>query len=284
MRTKTIIFALANARTGTLFLHQLFRANVIGCDSRHEPYTDWGNPTLFGRAIDDASAGRLDRIRLLLAKKRSHIEGLPGSVYVETSHAFLKSSYVAALEFFPGMRLIHPVRDPFKCIKSDAYREQWMARLHLPFYFYKGSDGARHFSWALTGREGIFRTFDLPRLTLLQRYLIQWIEIENRAMRFLEEHGLQERCFTLQSPRDLNDASRIQEMFRFFQVQTRYATPRLSGRKNKNVGNRNELTADEEAACTSVLTRIAPEHLRIFDREPYAGCDWMPRFRRCAGS
>ncbi|HET7625886.1 MAG TPA: hypothetical protein VFM25_11540, partial [Verrucomicrobiae bacterium] len=130
---KQAIFTLSSARSGTLFLRAVFRHNVRDCVTRHEPFFDWGNPTLFGRAIYDAYAGRIDNIRGLLAKKRRYIERLPGKFYLESSHAFLKSAHIAALEFFPDMRLIHLVRDPLKVAKSEAWREECRRRFHAPF-------------------------------------------------------------------------------------------------------------------------------------------------------
>ncbi|HSU57121.1 MAG TPA: hypothetical protein VLT36_23975, partial [Candidatus Dormibacteraeota bacterium] len=189
---KQVIFTLCSARSGTLFLRDLFRKNIPDCDSRHETFFDRGNPTMLGPAIYDACAGRVDNIRALLEKKRDYIEKLPGRVYLESSHAFLKSAYLAALEFFPEMRLIHLIRDPLKVSKSEAYREEWRRRVHAPFHYYRGDDGRRHFYWSLTMNEPIFRHLDVESLSLFQRYLVQWIEVENRAMEFLERHALQE--------------------------------------------------------------------------------------------
>src|SRR5579872_6170322 len=141
---QTTIFTLTSARSGTLHLRHLFQNNLKDCASRHEPFFDWGNPTLFGPAIYDAHAGRWDRIRERLAAKRAYIGRLRGKVYLESSHAFLKSAYVAALEFFPEMRLIHLIRDPLKVAKSEAYRENWRRRVHAPFHFYTGDDHQRH--------------------------------------------------------------------------------------------------------------------------------------------
>src|SRR5581483_9177855 len=68
-----VIFTLASARSGTLYLRNLFQNNLKDCVCRHEPFFDWGNPTLFGPAIYDAYAGRWDRIRERLANKRAYI-------------------------------------------------------------------------------------------------------------------------------------------------------------------------------------------------------------------
>jgi hypothetical protein len=276
---KRIFFTLASARSGTLFLRDLFRNNVLDCASRHEPFFDWGNPTLFGPAIYDAFAGRMDRIRTRLAKKRAYIERLPKSIYLESSHAFLKSAYVAALEFFPDLRLIHLVRDPLRVAHSETYRQQWRERVHAPFHFYTGDDGRRHFCWALTGNEEIFQHFDGMQLSLFQWYLIQWIEIENRAMKFLDQHQLHDRCFTLHSSADLNNESKIQAMFDFFELPT--VTPGrvfMGGRRNKSIGHRALVTLENERECDEVLERMPTRYLEIFTFEPYRNFSWSSRF------
>lgn len=270
---KRTFFTLTSARSGTLCLRDLFRNNVPDCACRHEPFYDWGNPTLFGPAIYDAYAGRLDRVRARLAKKRGYVERLRQSVYLESSHAFLKSLYVAALEFFPDLRLIHLVRDPLYVAKSEAWREEWRERIHAPFHFYVGDDHRLHFCWALTGNERIFQHFDRQRLSLFQWYLIQWIEIENRAMRFLEDNQLRDRCFTLHCS-DLNNASRIREMFEFFELPTAHERIIPGGSHNRIIGHRTVVTAEDERQCEEILNRMPDHYLEIFRREPYTGFQW----------
>ncbi len=281
---KTAIFTLSSARSGTLYLKHLFQNNVPGCACRHEPFFDWGNPTLFGPAIYDAYAGRIDRIRARLEKKRKYIENLRASWYLESSHAFLKSVYVSALDVFPDLRLVHLIRDPLKVAKSEAYREMWRRRVHAPFHFYRGDDGQRHFCWALTGNEPLFHHFDRSRLTLFQWYLIQWVEIENRAIRFLDEHQLHGRCFTLHSPRDLNDPGRIRALFDFFGLPTRSPNILLGGRKNRSIGRRStEITPEDERAFADVLRQLPAACLEIFHRPPYSLFEWSRRFQRASG-
>lgn len=279
---KRILFTLASARSGTLYLCDLFRNNVADCASRHEPFFDWGNPTLFGPAIYDAYAGHLDRIRARLAKKRAYIDNLPESVYIESSHAFLKSAYVAALEFFPAMRLIHLVRDPLYVAKSEAYRQEWRRRVHAPFHFYKGNDGCPHFCWALTGNEEIFQHFCDRRLSLFQWYLIQWIEIENRAMQFLDTNELHGRCFTLHSCRDLNDASKIKAMFEYLELPLVHSRVVLGGRRNKSTGYRTLITPEDEHECDEIIAQMPGRYLEIFSREPFCEFEWSTRFRRAS--
>ncbi|MGH7972064.1 MAG: hypothetical protein ACREIC_25405 [Limisphaerales bacterium] len=261
---KLTLFTLSSARSGTLYLKHLFQNNIPDCVCRHEPFFDWGNPTLFGRAIYDAHAGRHDRVRSLLEKKRRYIERLPGRVYVESSHAFLKSAYVAALDVFPELRLIHLIRDPVAVARSEAYREDWRRRVHAPFHFYRGDDGRRHFVWALTGNEEIFRTFESERLTLFQWYLIEWIEIENRAISFLNRRQLHQRCYTLHVPSELNDARCVESMFRFFGLAPRQPQISFAGRKNRSLGYSRGVGPPEDDQCAAVLERLPPRHLDIF--------------------
>lgn len=271
---KPVFFTLTSARSGTLCLRDLFRNNAAGCACRHEPFFDSGNPTLFGPAIYDAYAGRLDRIRARLAKKQNYIERLREPIYLESSHAFLKATHVAALEFFPELRLIHLVRDPLYVAKSEAWRQEWRRRIRAPFHFYLGDDNRRHFCWALTGNEEIFRHFDSVRLSLFQWYLIQWIEIENRAMRFLDEHDLRDRCFTLHCS-DLNDLNKVQEMFDFFALPVAHKHIVPGGSHNRIIGHRTVVTPEDERQRDEI-TRQLPEHyLEIFRQEPYSQFPWI---------
>jgi hypothetical protein len=276
---KKIIFTLAEARSGTLYLRNLFRLNARDCDCRHETFFDFGNPTMFGPAIYDAYAGRFRKIHARLEKKRRYIQKLPGSIYCESSHAFLKSAYTAALDFFPNLQLVHLVRNPLKVAASEAYREFWRRKLHAPFHFYKGDDGKRHFAWALTGNEEIFQNFGAKELTLFQWYLLQWIEIENRAMNFLNENNLRDRCFTLDSPHDLNDAIKIREMFDFLNIETKQPQIIFGGRKNKSIGYFAPAVTQHESEFQSVLERLPERYLKIFDDLPYSRFNWSGLFK-----
>lgn len=279
---KRIFFTLASARSGTLFLRGVFQNNVRDCDCRHEPFFDWGNPTLFGPAIYDAYAGRHEKIKERLQKKKRYIERLPGNVYLESSHAFLKSIHVAALDVFPNLELIHVIRDPIRVARSEAYREDWRRRVHAPFHFYKGDDGKKHFCWALTGNEEIFQQLGNLRLTLFQWYVVQWIEIENRAMSFLQQNNLHDRCHVLHSPRDLNDANKIRAMLEFFDLPLTNECIVLSGRRNQSIGYKAVDSAEEQEQFDQVLSRMPERYLEIFRREPYSNFGWSSRLRRAS--
>lgn len=273
------IFTLASARSGTCYLSSLFQNNVHNCVCRHEPFFDWGNPAMFGPAIYDASVGRLDRIRHLLARKRNYIARLRAKAYLESSHAFLKSVYLAALEYFPELRLVHLVRDPLMAAKSEAQRIH--QRRHAPFHHYCGDDGRRHFYWSLTGNEEIYQNYDLARLSLFQKSLIEWIEIENRAMRFLDRHRLHDRCFTLDSPHDLNARPRIRALFDFLGLETRHLGIVLGGCRNES-RQPPVIQNEDQRELEDVLERMPDYYLEIFRREPYTRFRWCGRFRSAA--
>src|SRR5437762_13100269 len=207
------VFTLSSGRSGTHFLYQLIKRNACDCVARHETYGF--NPSMFGRPIYDYAIGERERTRSLLARKRRIAQRCQAAAYVETSHALLKSWPDLAAEYFPQSKFIHLIRDPLKVAKSEADREQLIKRLHVPLCHYRGGDSKRYFLWSLTGLEPIFQHFDVAKLTRLQWYVIQWIDIENRAMRFLSKFGKHADCFTLHWPVDLNDAARVGAMFEF---------------------------------------------------------------------
>ncbi|MCZ6571867.1 MAG: hypothetical protein ACE10D_13505 [Planctomycetota bacterium] len=277
MRT---VFALASGRSGTRFLAGLFRRNVSrDCLVRHEPYLDPGNPTLFGRPIEDHVRGDHEAIRRLLRKKKRAIQRHAPRTYVETSHAFLKSWYDLAPEFFPDLKLVHLIRDPLRTAASEAQRERLIHRVLLPLRNYRGSDGRRYFRWALTGREPIFAAYRNLDLGLFQRYVVQWIEIENRAMDFLDRFDKHGDCFTLHCPEDLNDPERVGALFAFLGLEPAGGRVVIEGSKNVIPFFPTRVTDGHHELLRRVVGATPPRFLEIFDREPYCSAPWIERLR-----
>jgi hypothetical protein len=268
----TTIFTLASGRSGTHYLSELVRRNARDCAVRHETYGC--NPSMFGRPIYDRAVGRQTRTRALLERKRWIIERSRARAYVETSHAFLKSWSHLACEFFPRLKLVHLVRDPLEVAKSEAYREALLKRLRIPFCHYRAADGHRYFLWSLTGLEPIFKDFDVSGLTRLQWYLIQWIEIENRAMQLLDDFGKGAGCFTLHSPHDLNNIDRVSAMLDFLELPRRHSQVVLAGRRNKN-WRATAVTDDDRRLAEHVWRNIPSHYLAIFRREPFRSFPWI---------
>ncbi len=265
------VFTLSSGRSGTHFLYQLIRRNARDCAARHETYGL--NPSMFGRPIYDYAIGKRERTRSLLDKKRRIVERARTMAYVETSHAFLKSWPDLAVEHFPQSKFVHLIRDPLKVAKSDADREQLIKQFHAPFCHYRGADGKRYFLWSLTGLEPVFQHFEDFQLTRFQWYVIQWIEIENRAMRFLNDFDKHADCFTLHAPTELNDAGRVAELFDFLGLKQRDPRIVVGGRRNANW--RKTVTNDEDRnQFADIVRAMPPKYLEIFCSEPYASLPW----------
>jgi hypothetical protein len=274
--TVLTIFTLASGRSGTHFLYQLFRRNAADCCCRHEPYGF--NPSMFGRPIYDLAVGDMAAIRRLAERKALIISRCGKPVYVETSHAFLKSWSDLAAELFPDLKLVHLVRDPLKVAKSESNRHEWLDWFHFPLRNYRGGDGRPYPRWALTTFEPIYQHFGGKKLSLFQRYVIQWIEIENRAMRFLDKFKKHADCITLQSPHELNDSKRVREMFDFLGLALRRPTIDLGGWQNRNP--RPTVIADHEREeFAQVVARLPASELAIFHKEPYVGMPFLDCLR-----
>jgi hypothetical protein len=274
------IFTLASGRSGTHFLYQLFSRNAADCRAVHEPYV-W-NPSMFGRPIYDLAVGDIAAIRRLAERKARIIRRCGRPTYAETSHAFLKSWSNVAGELFPEAKFVHLVRDPLKVAKSEANRHAWLNAFHFPFRNYRGGDGRAYPRWALTTLEPIYRDVgETPVLTLFQRYVVQWIEIENRAMRFLDKFQKHAECITRESPHELNNAQRVREMFDFLGVRLSRHELDFGGRQNRNpqptvIGDR------EQAEFAAIVARLPARYLEIFSREPYVRMPACESLRRVA--
>ncbi len=265
------VFTLSSGRSGTHFLYQLLKRNARDCVARHETY-GW-NPSMFGRPIYDYAVNQRERTRKLLQRKRRIVDRCGASAYVETSHAFLKSWHDLAEEFFPQSKFVHLIRDPLKVAKSEADRERLIKGFHIPLCHYRGGDGKKYFLWSLTGLEPIFRHFAKAKLTRLQWYVIQWIEIENRAMQFLSEFRKQADCFTLHSPVELNDQVRVAALFDFLGLKSRGSQIIIRGRRNTN-WRPTVITQEDRRQFGDVIRSVPPASLEIFRNEPYVSLPW----------
>jgi hypothetical protein len=272
MRT---VFTLTSGRSGTHYLNEFLRANTRECVSMHEPYFD--SPTLFGRWIYARHIGDTAGIRHQLEIKSKRIARYAPKVYVETSHAFLKTYWDLAPEYFPDLSVIHVVRDPLKVARSEAQRFEAYNRWYLPMCFYTGCDGKRYPRWSLTGLERIFRHFQPYELTLFQKLLVQWIEIENRAMKFLDQFDMHKKCFFLHSTPDLNDPTKLRKLIEFIGVPQRFDQlrfPQTKKARNVNPGEFRLSPEQEQTQAEAVVQRLPAKYFEIFRRKPYAALPW----------
>jgi hypothetical protein len=231
---------------------------------------------MFGPAVYAHASGDQQYLRTLLERKRRAIMRHAPKVYVETSHAFLKSWYDLAPEYFPNTSAVHLVRHPFKVAKSFVNREAFLRRYRVPFTHYKARDGKCYFYWSLTGTEPIFRCFDAARLSRFQWYLLEWIEVENRAARFLDSVGSRGTCVHLRVPEDINDPNQLRAMLERLELRSRSHELDLSGFKNATPGAPTIVTSQDLQEASELLDQLPCEYLDVFGTEPYANCDWAP--------
>jgi len=270
------VFTLASGRSGTMSLYEMLRLNAPACTVVHEPSIwDRRNPGMFGRPIYDCAVNNTGPIRKLLATKRRTIERMGSPLYVETSHAFLKSYWELAPEFFPNMKVLHLVRRPLEVARSEANREAYMNKWHTPVRNYWGRDWRSYARWALTGLEPIFQAFAGKSLTLFQRYVIQWIEVENRAMAFLQRFKMSDRCLMLHTPGDLNDPQTVHRVLQFLGLDAPHAGPILPGVQNVSPGLPTIIGDTERDEFRAVIEHMPDEYLSIFRSAPYAGLPWI---------
>lgn len=275
------IFALTSGRSGTRFLSDVLRKNVANAYCCHEPYLRPWNPNGFGLPIYHHFVGNSAPIERLAERKARFIRGGRSEYYIETSHAFLKSFADAAVNVLPEMKLIHLVRDPLKTARSEANRQLEADRVRLPFRRYRCPDGRRLFRWSLTGDEPIFSHFRGTKLSLFQWYLVQWIEIENRAMSFLRRHGKETDCFTMESPRDLNSHARLMEMMEFFDLKPHSPQLSLEAGHNQTPGKKTSISDQEVKQARLVIEQLPANVLEIFEKEPYASLASCDILRSC---
>jgi hypothetical protein len=267
------LFCLASGRSGTHFLYEILRRNTRGVVCRHEPY--FWNPSMFGRPIYDHAVGDEAAVRKVAERKRRSIERYSrGSGYAETSHAFLKSWGDLAVKFFPRMKLVHLVRHPVLVAKSEAIRENLIHRWRLPLRNYRGGDGQAYFRWALTGLESAFAQVKGKSLSRFQWYVVQWIEIENRAMQFLRKHGKERDCFTLHSPAEMNDPARVRSLLEFLDFPRRAKEIQIKGGKNRTPGITTEITQRDRDEFAEVIGLLPASYLEIFQQPPYSQWEW----------
>jgi len=270
---KQVIFCLTSARSGTTYLSSLIANNVDDIVSKHEP-----QPDLFGRCIDWRRLGEWDRLRSAFRWKQRRIDASGGAAYMETNHAFLKSFAEVAMEAYPHMKLVHIVRDPLKVARSETNRQADGDRYHLPLRHYRNRDGKRLFRWSLTGQEQIFQDCAIDKLSRFQFYVVQWVEVENRAMQFLDKFDKHDDCFTFNSPSDFKDMERLEKFFTFLGLPRKQEEIVSGGRQNRNP-TPTVITDTDRQEYHDVLAALPKSYLEIFHQAPYADYKWAQPLR-----
>lgn len=277
---KLTLFTLASGRSGTGYLADFFTKNVKHCYSTHEPYLIPGNPVLFGKPID-WNTRHHDQALLPALKRKCHfIASCKEPLYFESNHAFLKAFNRHAGTLLNNAGFIHLVRHPAMVAKSEWLREKLIRKLHLPFVDYISDSGERVFRWALTGKEKIFQHYAGYTLSRFQFYLLQWIEIEYRAMQLIKQNEWQNRVFFIDVNRQLKDESVLKQLVKFFYLPH---TPNFNMdlRRNKTplIGS-TLITAQDELEIQWIIQHLPGTYKKMLNNEPYTKCLGWEAFRQ----
>jgi len=109
---------------------------------------------------------------------------------------------------------------------------------------------------------------------------VQWIEIENRAMRFLDDYQKHQDCFTMHSPHDLRSPERVAELIQFFGLEQTNPEIVIKGNQNRTPGARTVIGETEQQQFRDVVEALPAQYLEIFTRAPYAEFDWVDLLRK----
>lgn len=270
--TKLTLFTLASGRSGTSYLADFFKKNVKQCFSTHEPYFIPGNPVLFGKPIDWNTRHDDNALLPVLARKCRFIANCRAPVYFESNHAFLKAFDRHAGTLLNNVGFVHLVRHPAKVAKSELLREQFIRKARIPFVDYTSDTGERYFRWALTGKEEIYQYYGGYTLSRFQFYLLQWIEIEYRAMQLVKQNQWQDRVFFIDVDSQLKEEAVLEQLLGFFDLRRR---PRFNMdlRRNKTpfVGP-TLITSQDELEIRWILQNLPENYKTMLKGEPYSSC------------
>lgn len=272
--TQLVLFTLASGRSGTSYLADFFAQNITQCYSTHEPYFTPGNPTLFGKPIAWNTLHNDRALLPVLERKCRFIASRREPFYFESNHAFLKAfnRHAGALLNNPGF--IHLVRNPLLVAKSELVREQMIRKVHLPFADYTSDTGERLFRWALTGQEDLFQRFP-PTLSRFQFYVLQWLEIEHRAMQLIRDNHWQDRVFFIDVDVALKQEAVLKNMVDFFGLP-HMPVFNLDLRRNKTpfIGP-TIITTQDKLEFQAVVRNLPDGYKKLLQDKPYRDCSWF---------
>ena len=274
-----IIFTSTTGRSGTKYLANIINLNSNNASAEHDPYPrGYGMPTIWYDKGENKKLmvfSRRKLKRLERGKKYEHIlsRRLPGKmvgrqktgnkmylasqrvlrpyfpsvqikdIYVESTHAFIKSFGDAMYSLRPDLYLIHITRDPLEVAKS---------------FFNRGSIPGPNNPFLL---DPAFRRNILKidgRMTDFQRCLWYWFENELRHREFIEKNPV-EKIYDMDT-KDLADTEKLKSMFRFFGIA--YESIELEADRNKNRVS-TEITDKDREEARNLLERM-PDW--VFDR------------------
>lgn len=279
MYDKLTLFTLASGRSGTSYLADFFIKNITQCYSTHEPYFTFGNPTLFGKPIAWNTQHNDCPLLPVLERKYRFIASRKTPFYFESNHAFLKAFNRHAGTLLNNPGFIHLVRHPLRVAKSEYVRERMIRKLHAPFVDYTNDTGERLFRWALTGKEEVFRHYPVS-LSRFQFYVLQWMEIEHRAMQLIRDYHWQDRVFFIDVDVALKQEAVLKNMVDFFDLPHKPIF-NLDLYRNPTPFIGPIILTEQDKQEFQTIARDLPERYKmLLQSKPYRNCSWFAEVNR----
>ena len=114
-----------------------------------------------------------------------------------------------------------------------------------------------------------------PRtLSRFQFYLLQWLEIEHRAIQLIRDNQWQDRVFFIDVDIDLKREAVLKDMVRFFDLPHQ-AVFNLNLRRNKTpfMGS-TIITAQDRQEFRAIARDLPDAYKALLRAEPYRNCSW----------
>ncbi|MBX3618348.1 hypothetical protein [Nitrosomonas sp.] len=269
--TQLALFVLASGRSGTSYLADFFAKNVAYCYSTHEPYCVIGNPTLFGKPIEWNTRQNDSALIPMLERKCRFVSSRKQPFYFESNHAFLKAFHRHAGTLLRNPGFVHLVRHPLKVAKSEYLRELLIRKLRLPFVDYTSDTGERLFRWTLTGEETLFQHYS-QTISRFQFYLLQWLEIEYRALHLIRANHWQDRVFFIDVDVHLKKKEILRNMTRFFDLPVQSEFNLNLRRNNTPLIGPTTITEQDREEFQEIAGKLPESYRELI--HSYRDCSW----------
>jgi hypothetical protein len=270
-----LIFTSTTGRSGTRYLANLINTNALNATAEHDPY-----PRGYGKPIYWYENGETDRLRRLVIHKLKRLErgknrniynkpilrgffgrknsqtrlNLPFNkifrgfvptvdikdIYLESTHAFLKSYAEMMISIKPDISLIHLTRDPLEVAKS---------------FFNRSSIPGPNNPYLLDPDFKNNKIKISKDLTDFQKCLWYWFESEIRHSIFLEKYDIK-HVYDIDL-NELNKKESVKKLFNEFGIK--YNDILLDVNRNENI-NPTKIT-DKDLSEASELISLIPEDI-----------------------
>ncbi len=168
-----------------------------------------------GKALLWYDNDKNERLEKLAKKRLKRILKFRCEHYIELSKFFIRSYCDAIYNLRKDIGVIKLYRNPLKNAPSFVNRNKKFSL-----------DGVMPFF-----KKTCFKT-DMEKLTKYQLYLWQWVEIDLRYQRFIEENNI-EKHYEIKTE-DLNEPTEVDQLFNYFDIELKTDIKPISP-KNTNV-------------------------------------------------